>query len=79
MLPSTGWDKTFNTGRGYIQGRFRSDNMLDAEAEYRIQLTRNGLFGMVVFTNFESFSNINSWQFGVPAPAGRTGPSYKTQ
>ncbi len=35
MLPSTGWDKTFNTGRGYIQGRFRSNNMLDAEAEYR--------------------------------------------
>jgi hypothetical protein len=77
MLPSTGWDKTFNTGRGYIQGRFRSNNMLDAEAEYRIQLTRNGLFGMVVFTNFESFSNINTWQFGIPAPAGGLGLRIK--
>jgi outer membrane protein assembly factor BamA len=77
MLPSTGWDKTFNTGRGYIQGRFRSSNMLDAEAEYRIQLTKNGLFGMVVFTNFESFSNINTWQFGTPAPAGGLGLRIK--
>lgn len=77
MLPSTAWDKTFNTGRGYIQGRFRSNNMLDAEAEYRIQLTRNGLFGMVVFTNFESFSEINTWQFGPPAPAGGLGIRIK--
>jgi outer membrane protein assembly factor BamA len=77
MLPSTGWDKTFNTGRGYIQGRFRSNNMLDAEAEYRIQLTRNGLFGMVVFTNLETFSNIDTWQFGTPAPAGGLGLRIK--
>src|SRR5450432_1222952 len=77
MLPSTGWDKTFNTGRGYIQGRFRSNNMLDAEAEYRIQLTRNGLFGMVIFGNLESFSNIDTWQFGIPAPAGGLGLRIK--
>jgi outer membrane protein assembly factor BamA len=77
MLPSTAWDKTFNTGRGYIQGRFRSNNMVDAEAEYRIQLTRNGLFGMVVFGNLESFTNINTWQFGSPAPAGGLGLRIK--
>jgi len=77
MLPSTGWDKTFNTGRGYIQGRFRSNNMVDAEAEYRIQLTRNGLFGMVLFTNFESFSNIDTWKFTSIAPAGGLGVRIK--
>jgi outer membrane protein assembly factor BamA len=77
MLPSTGWDKSFNTGRGYIQGRFRSNNMLDAEMEYRIQLTRNGLFGMVVFANFESFSNINTWKFTDIAPAGGLGLRIK--
>jgi len=77
MLPSTGWDKTFNTGRGYIQGRFRSNNMLDAETEYRIQLTRDGLFGMVVFANFESFSNINTWVFPSIAPAGGLGLRVK--
>ena len=77
MLPSTAWDKTFNTGRGYIQGRFRSNNMVDAEAEYRIQLSRNGLFGMVVFGNLESFTDINTWQFGSPAPAGGLGLRIK--
>jgi outer membrane protein assembly factor BamA len=77
MLPSTGWDKNFNTGRGYIQGRFRSNNMLYAETEYRIQLTRNGLFGMVVFANFESFSNINTWQFESVAPAAGLGLRVK--
>lgn len=77
MLPSTGWDKTFNTGRGYIQGRFRSNNMLDAEAEYRVPLTRNGLFGMVLFTNFESLSNIDTWHFTSIAPAGGLGLRIK--
>jgi hypothetical protein len=67
LLPNTGWD--FANGRGYIQGRFRSNNMLDEEAEYRVQLTRNGLFGMVVFANFQSFSAIETWKFGTPAPA----------
>jgi outer membrane protein assembly factor BamA len=77
MLPSTAWDKSFNTGRGYIQGRFRSNNMIDGEVEYRIQLTRNGLFGMTVFGNLETFTNINTWQFGPPAPAGGIGLRIK--
>ncbi len=77
MLPSTGWDRSFNTGRGYVQGRFRSNNMLDAEIEYRVQLTRNGLFGMVVFANFESFSNIDTWKFESIAPAGGLGLRIK--
>lgn len=28
LLPSTGWDDQYNTGRGYIQGRFRGKNMV---------------------------------------------------
>ena len=75
MLPTTGWD--FNTGRGYIQGRFRSNNMLDAETEYRIQLTGNGLFGMVIFSNFQSFSDINTWQFPAIATGGGLGLRIK--
>ncbi len=77
ILPSTAWDKTFNTGRGYIQGRFRSNNMLDAEAEYRIQLTPNGLLGMVIFGNLESFSSINTWEFNSVAPGGGLGLRVK--
>ena len=43
LLPSTAWDEFSNTGRGYIQGRFRSLNMIDQEAEYRFVVSRNGL------------------------------------
>ncbi len=56
LLPSTGWDDFFNTGRGYIQGRFRGRNMSYLEAEYRFRIIRNGLLGGVVFANAEAFS-----------------------
>jgi hypothetical protein len=56
MLPSTGWDDFFNTGRGYIQSRFRGRDMFYLESEYRFQITNNGLLGGVVFANAESFS-----------------------
>jgi len=56
-LPSTQWDMYGNTGRGYIQGRFRGLNMVDLETEYRFGILRNGLIGGVVFANMQSFSN----------------------
>jgi len=55
-LPSTGWDTYGNTGRGYIQGRYRSKNMLYFETEYRFKISANGLFGGVVFANAQSFT-----------------------
>ncbi len=77
MLPSTAWDKSYNTGRGYIQGRFRSNNMLDAEAEYRIKLTKNGLLGMVLFGNLQRFSENHAFRFETAAPAGGIGLRIK--
>ncbi len=56
LLPSTGWDDFFNTGRGYIQGRFRGRNMSYAEAEYRFRILNNGLLGGVVFANAQTFT-----------------------
>lgn len=55
LLPSTGWDDNFNTGRGYIQGRYRGNDMTYLEVEDRLTISRNGLFGIVVFGNAESF------------------------
>ena len=72
-LPSTGWDPFNNTGRGYIQGRFRSPNMLYLESEYRFELTRNGLLGAVVFANAQSFSNWPSTNYDRVAPAAGLG------
>ena len=56
IMPSTGWDDQYNTGRGYIQSRFRGRSMSYLESEYRFAISRNGLFGGVVFANVQSFS-----------------------
>src|SRR6267154_476885 len=76
-LPSTGWDTYGNTGEGYIQGRFRSKNMLFIEAEYRFKLTSNGLFGGVVFANAQSFTEWPSNTFKTIAPAAGLGLRVK--
>lgn len=73
LLPSTGWDEFSNTGRGYIQGRFRSLNMIDQEAEYRFAISRNGLFGGVVFADAESFSDVLTGKYEVISPGAGLG------
>lgn len=56
IMPSTGWDDQYNSGRGYIQSRFRGRSMSYLESEYRFAISKNGLFGGVVFANVQSFS-----------------------
>ncbi len=67
-LPSTGWDTYGNTGRGYIQSRFRSENMIDLETEYRFGISSNGLLGGVVFGNLQSYSEYPSNKFEAIEP-----------
>jgi hypothetical protein len=55
-LPTTASDTYNNTGRGYIQGRFRGDKLMFAESEYRFGITENGFLGGVVFANVQSLS-----------------------
>ena len=55
-LPSIGWDFGNRSGRGYVQGRFRGDAELYAEAEWRFRITRDGLVGGTVFANASTFS-----------------------
>ncbi len=68
LLPSTGGDPASNSGRGYIQGRFRGGDMLYAEGEYRFVITHNELLGGVIFANAESVSEQSTKQFGKIAP-----------
>jgi outer membrane protein assembly factor BamA len=56
-LPAITWDTYNRSGRGYIQGRFRGENMFYAETEFRYQISRNGLFGGVIFLNATTASN----------------------
>ncbi len=77
-LPSTAWDTYTNTGRGYIQGRFRSRQMLYLESEYRYGITRNGLLGGVVFVNAQSFSDWpGNYKFNYVQPAAGLGLRVK--
>lgn len=76
-LPSTGWDRFTNTGRGFIQGRFRGKNMLYAESEYRFNITQNGLLGAVLFANAESFSDASSLKLQKLQPAAGFGIRVK--
>ena len=55
-LPNTGGDTYNNSGRGFIQGRFRDNQMLYLETEFRYVITHNGLLGGVLFANSQSFS-----------------------
>ncbi len=73
MLPSTGWDDQYNTGRGYIQGRFRGRNMFYLESEYRYRISKNGLLGGVVFGNVQYFSSDISTAANKPNPGAGLG------
>ena len=77
MLPNTGGDPNSNTGRGYIQARFRGANMAYVEGEYRFGITRNGLLGGVVFANAESFTEQVSNNFETIAPGWGAGIRLK--
>lgn len=77
MLPNTGGDPSSNTGRGYIQGRYRGNNFIYLESEYRMQLTRNGLFGAVVFANAQSVTRDGVRSVDVIAPGYGAGLRVK--
>lgn len=56
-LPAIGWDKTSRSGRGYVQGLIRGQNLAYIETEYRFPITCNQLVSGSVFTNFTTASD----------------------
>ena len=76
-MPSNGWDTYANVGRGYVQGRFRGPKLIYLESEYRFGITRNGLFGMVLFANAQSYAELLSNKFEKIIPAAGTGVRVK--
>ncbi len=68
LLPNTGGDPYSNTGRGFIQSRFRGKNMLYLESEYRFKITNNGLLGGVAFANAQSITEPDNNHFEVVSP-----------
>ena len=56
-LPATGMDTFGRSGRGYQEGRFRGEQLMYGEVEYRRTLMENGLLGMVAFLNATTVSS----------------------
>jgi hypothetical protein len=76
-LPSNGWDTYGRGARGYLAGRIRGENQLYVEAEYRRSLTRDGLWGVVVFGNMVSTAQPELATFGHPDPGVGVGLRVK--
>lgn len=76
-LPGTGLDYNNWTGRGYWKARYRGKQMLYAEAEYRFDITKSGLWGAVLFTNFQSFTEPENNRFKYIVPSVGTGLRLK--
>ncbi|WP_179415455.1 hypothetical protein HDF19_21360 [Mucilaginibacter sp. E4BP6] len=76
-LPSIGMDPYQRSGRGIEQSRYRGQRLFYFEAEYRRDITANGLLGFVVFTNINSTSEINTNRFVYWHPAGGAGLRIK--
>ncbi|MBS1601934.1 MAG: BamA/TamA family outer membrane protein, partial [Bacteroidetes bacterium] len=63
-LPSIGWDPyQQRSGRGFPQNRYRGNSLLYGEAEYRRDITRNGLLGFVLFANANSVTEPDTDRF----------------
>ncbi len=77
LLPSTQSDTYANMGRGYIGGRFRGNDMVYLETEYRYGITSNGFLGGVVFVNAQSFTEPVTNRFEAIAPGWGAGIRIK--
>jgi outer membrane protein assembly factor BamA len=58
ILPATAYDQRGRSARGYVQGRFRGNNLVYGETEYRFPLSKpGGVLGGVVFVNASTADN----------------------
>jgi hypothetical protein len=62
-MPSNGWDYYNHTARGIQRNRYRSTSLIYLESEYRSELTENGLWGMVLFTNVTAPSTFDKFDY----------------
>lgn len=57
-LPASSYDMRNTSSRGYVQGRYRGEDLIYAETEYRFPISRcTNILGGVVFLNANSVSD----------------------
>ncbi len=76
-LPSNGWDTYGRGARGYLAGRVRGSSQAYFEAEHRRTLSKNGLWGMVVFGNMTATTVPETDLFGRADPGVGVGLRVK--
>jgi outer membrane protein assembly factor BamA len=76
-LPAIGWDANQRSGRGFYNRRYTGNTLWYLETEYRKELTRNGLFGFVVFANLNSVTEPDTDKFAYLHPAAGAGLRIK--
>ncbi|NEU09630.1 BamA/TamA family outer membrane protein [Flavihumibacter sp. R14] len=58
LLPALGYDQRGRAGRGYVQGRYRGEDLVYVETEYRFPISKcTGILGGAVFANATTTSN----------------------
>lgn len=75
-LWATGFDQMNSSGRGYLQGRWRGENLMYGEVEYRFPISRcTQILGGVLFLNASTASSKDADVplFGYIRPAGGAG------
>ena len=76
-LPAIGGEPYQRSGRGFYSGRYIGKTLFYAEAEYRRDITDDGLFGYVVFANFNTVTEPGTHQFAYIHPAAGSGLRIK--
>jgi hypothetical protein len=68
-LPSIGWDPYNRSGRGIPQSRYRGQHLWYGEAEFRSDITDDGLLGFVIFANINTVAQPQTYNFVYFHPA----------
>jgi len=77
-LPANRWEPADgSSSRGIQKNRYRSNALLYFESEYRFGISKNGLWGGVVFANVLSASEFETQNFQYWHPAGGAGVRLK--
>lgn len=77
QLPGIGQEPYQRSGRGFYPSRYTGKSLLYFETEYRRDITRDGLFGFVLFANLNTVTEPDTHQFAYLHPAAGPGLRLK--
>jgi len=76
-LPAIGQEPYQRSGRGFYPSRYTGRSLYYLETEYRRDITRDGLFGFVLFANLNTVTEPDTHRFAYLHPAAGPGLRIK--